>query len=68
MATWRSNSDFLNEVQKIPEITKVIPEAELAKLCSIEQHFRHVDETFRRLGLTEEMRNADRGSRNEKSD
>src|ERR1700731_1874577 len=66
MATWKSNSDFLHEVRKIPEITKVIPEAELAKLCSVEQHFRHVDETFRQLGLTEEMRNAERGSRNEK--
>jgi adenylosuccinate lyase len=66
MATWKSNSDFLHEVRKIPEITKVIPEAELAKLCSVEQHFRHVDETFRRLGLTEEMRNAERGLRNEK--
>jgi adenylosuccinate lyase len=68
MATWKSNSDFLREVRKTPEITKVIPESDLAKLCSVEQHFRHVDETFRRLGLTEEMRNADRGSRNEKSD
>jgi adenylosuccinate lyase len=68
MATWKSNSDFLHEVRKIPEIAKVIPEAELAKLCSVEQHFRHVDETFRRLGLTEEMRNAECGSRNDKSD
>ena len=68
MATWKSNSDFLHEVRKIPEITKVIPEAELAKLCSVEQHFGHVDETFRRLGLTEEMRNAECRSRNENSD
>src|ERR1700738_1844080 len=68
MATWKSNSDFVHEVRKIPEIAKVIPEAELGKLCSVEQHFRHVDETFRRLGLTEEMRNAECGSRNDKSD
>ncbi len=68
MATWKSNSDFLHEVRKIPEITKVIPEAELAKLCSVEQHFGHVHETFRRLGLTEEMRNAECRSRNENSD
>jgi adenylosuccinate lyase len=68
MATWQSNSDFLQEVRKTTEITKVIPEADLAKLCSVEQHFRHIDETFRRLGLTEEMRNTQRGSRNEQSD
>src|ERR1700751_1802343 len=68
MATWQSNSDFLQEVRKTAEITNVIPEADLAKLCSVEQHFKHIDETFRRLGLTQEMRNAVRGSRNEKSD
>ena len=44
--TWKSNSDFLHEVRQIPEITKVIPEAELVKLCSVEQHFNHNDETL----------------------
>jgi adenylosuccinate lyase len=68
MATWKSNSDFLYEVRQIPEITKMIPEAELVKLCSVEQHLNHIDETFRQLGLTEEMRNAECGMRNEKSD
>ena len=37
--TWKSNFHFLREVRQIPEITKVIPEAELVKLCSIQQHF-----------------------------
>ncbi len=68
MATWKSNSDFLYEVRQIPEITKMIPEAELVKLCSVEQHLDHIDETFRQLGLAGEMRNAECGSRNEKSD
>lgn len=44
--TWKSNSDFLHEVRQIPEITKVIPEAELVELCSVEQHCNHIDETF----------------------
>jgi hypothetical protein len=66
MATWKKNTDFLSEVQNIPEITKMIPEAELAKLCSVEPHFSHIDETFRQLGLTEEMPSAQRGLRNEK--
>jgi adenylosuccinate lyase len=68
MATRKSNSDFLHEVRQIPEITKMIPEPELVRLCSVEQHFSHIDKTFRQLGLTEEMRNTECGLRNEKSE
>jgi adenylosuccinate lyase len=53
MAAWTSNSDFLQEIRKVREITKMIPEPELVKLCSVEQHFNHIDETFRELGLVE---------------
>ena len=51
MATWQSQNDFLTEVRKISEITSVIPPAELEKLCSLEQHFRYIDQTFRNVGL-----------------
>jgi len=51
MATSQSHNDFLTEVRKIPEITSVIPAAELEKLCSLDQHFRHIDQTFRDVGL-----------------
>jgi adenylosuccinate lyase len=51
MATWKSQNDFLTEVRKISEITSVIPPEELEKLCSLEQHFRYIDQTFRNLGL-----------------
>ena len=51
MATWQSQNDFLTEVRKIPEITSVIPPAELDKLCSLEQHFRYIDQAFRNVGL-----------------
>jgi adenylosuccinate lyase len=51
MATWQSQNDFLSEVCKVPEITSVIPPAELEKLCSLEPHFRHIDQTFRKVGL-----------------
>ena len=51
MATWQSQDDFLTEVRKIPEITSVIPPAELERLCSLEQHFRHIDQAFRNVGL-----------------
>jgi adenylosuccinate lyase len=51
MATWQSQDDFLTEVGKVPEITSVIPPAELARLCSLEQHFRYIDQAFREVGL-----------------
>jgi adenylosuccinate lyase len=51
MATWQNQTDFLSEVSKISEITSVIPPAELEKLCSLEQHFRYIDQTFREVGL-----------------
>ncbi len=51
MATWQGENDFLTEVRKIPEITSVIPPADLEKLCSLEQHFRYIDQTFREAGL-----------------
>jgi adenylosuccinate lyase len=51
MATWQSEDDFLTELRKVPEITAVIPPGELEKLCSVEQHFRFIDQTFRDVGL-----------------
>jgi adenylosuccinate lyase len=51
MATWKNQTDFLSEVSKVSEITSVIPPAELEKLCSLEQHFRYIDQTFREIGL-----------------
>jgi adenylosuccinate lyase len=51
MATWRSQDDFLTEVRKVPEITSVIPPADLDQLCSLDQHFRYIDQAFRDVGL-----------------
>jgi adenylosuccinate lyase len=51
MATWQGPNDFLAETKKIPEITATIPEQELEKLCSIDQHFRYIDQTFKDVGL-----------------
>lgn len=51
MATWQNQNEFLTEVRKVSEITSVIPPDELDKLCSLEQHFRHIDQTFRDVGL-----------------
>ena len=51
MASWQSQNDFLTEVRKVSEITSVIPPAELERLCSLEQPFRSIDQTFRDVGL-----------------
>lgn len=51
MASWRDSSNFLTEVKKISEITSIIPPSELDKLCSLEQHFRYIDQTFKELAL-----------------
>ena len=51
MATWQNKDDFLTELRKIPEVTALISSDELAALCSLDQHFRHVDQTFRNVGL-----------------
>jgi adenylosuccinate lyase len=51
MATWQTQNDFLTELRKLPEITSVILPDDLEKLCSLEQHFRHIDQTFREVGL-----------------
>ena len=51
MATWTGKEDFLAEIKKLPEITSVIPPAELDSLCTLEQHFRHVDQKFKNVGL-----------------
>jgi adenylosuccinate lyase len=51
MATWQTQNDFSTELRKVPEITSVIPPDDLEKLCSLEQHFRHIDQTFWEVGL-----------------
>jgi adenylosuccinate lyase len=51
MAAWQSQNDFLTEVRNLSEITSVIPPADLEKICSLDQHFRYIDQTFREVGL-----------------
>ena len=51
MAAWTSKAGFLTEVKKVSEITAVISLAELDSLCSLEQHFRYVEQKFKNLGL-----------------
>ena len=51
MRTWKGEKSFAENAKAEPEITALIPASEIDTLCSLETHFRHVDATFRALGL-----------------
>ena len=51
MKTWQGDKSLLENLVVEEEITAKIPPDEIAKLCSLEHHFRWVDDTFRKLGL-----------------
>jgi adenylosuccinate lyase len=51
MKTWQGERSLQENLVAEPEITAHIPPDEIARLCSLDHHFRHVDETFRKLGL-----------------
>jgi adenylosuccinate lyase len=52
MRTWQGDESFVENAKKEPEITALISPAEIDALCSLEVHLRHVDATFRILGLS----------------
>ena len=51
MRTWKGDQSFATNAKNEPEITALLSAEEIDALCSLESHFRHVDETFRALGL-----------------
>ncbi len=51
MKTWRDEGTFAQNAKAEPEIAKLLSATEIEKLCSLEVHFKHVDETFRAVGL-----------------
>ncbi|CAN5139221.1 adenylosuccinate lyase [soil metagenome] len=52
MRTWKGDKSFAENAKAEPEITRLVPAAEIDALCSLETHFRHVDATFHALGLS----------------
>ena len=52
MKAWKGNKSFLNLLKADPEVTTVLPQAELEPLFDYQYYLRHVDEIFERLGLT----------------
>jgi adenylosuccinate lyase len=51
MKTWKEGDSFAQNAKREPEITARLSEAEIDALCSLDVHLRHVDETFRAVGL-----------------
>src|SRR2546421_4073144 len=51
MKTWKGGGSFAENAKREPEITARLSEAEIDALCSLDVHLRHVDETFRAVGL-----------------
>jgi adenylosuccinate lyase len=57
MNTWavkhagRDDADFLRQLQSDPDVAKHFQPGELEKLCSLDFHFKHVRNRFRKLGL-----------------
>jgi adenylosuccinate lyase len=51
MKTWKGEATFAENAQKEPEIAAHLSAAEIDGLCSLDVHFKHVDATFRALGL-----------------
>ena len=51
MKTWKGQGSFAENAKKEPEITAKLSEKEIDRLCSLDVHFQHVDETFKALGL-----------------
>src|SRR5687767_1854295 len=57
MKTWevkhagRDDADFLAQLKSDPEVAKHFAKGELAKLCSLDFHFKEVKNRFKKLGL-----------------
>ena len=57
MKTWevkhagRDDADFVEQLKLNPQVAKLFQTGELEKLCSLDFHFKEVNNRFRRLGL-----------------
>jgi adenylosuccinate lyase len=51
MKTWKGEGTFAENAKREPEITARLSAADIDRLCSLDIHFKHVDPTFKALGL-----------------
>ncbi|MEO8205998.1 MAG: adenylosuccinate lyase, partial [Chthoniobacterales bacterium] len=51
MKTWKDKIPLIDNLKIEPEITKHMTAREISEACSLERHFRFVDEKFKALGI-----------------
>jgi hypothetical protein len=51
MKTWKGEGTFAENAKREPEIAARLSLDEIDRVCSLDTHFKQVDETFRALGL-----------------
>src|SRR3981081_3327229 len=51
MKTWKGEGAFAENAKNEPEIAAHLSTEEIDRLCSLEIHFKHVESTFKALGL-----------------
>jgi adenylosuccinate lyase len=51
MKTWQGERSFTENAKAEPAIASKLSAKQIDELCSLDNHFRHVDETFSALGL-----------------
>ncbi len=51
MKTWEGSTPLQENLALEPAITAHLTTDDIARLCSLDIHFQHVDDTFRKLGL-----------------
>ncbi|MFH1015732.1 MAG: adenylosuccinate lyase, partial [Chloroflexota bacterium] len=52
MKAWKGSRNFLTLLKADPEVTSVLPVAELEPIFDYKYYLVHIDEVFQRLGLT----------------
>jgi adenylosuccinate lyase len=51
MATWQGDKSLQENLKAEPEVASHLSADEIDRLCSLEIHFQHVDDTFKKLGI-----------------
>jgi adenylosuccinate lyase len=51
MKTWKGEGTLVENAKREPEIAARLSPEEIDRLCSLDIHFKHVDATFKALGL-----------------
>jgi adenylosuccinate lyase len=51
MKTWNGEKSFADNAKAESEIAGKLSAKQIDELCSLDVHFRHIDETFRAVGL-----------------